>query len=150
MRKEYQRGKIGAISSITPFIHHFKRLTKTALPNSVFRILCFFEGDGNQKRHDLIAVCHLHLAAGLGQQAMQGDSGRWQIIKVDNFYIKTQLGLSNFRVCTYEAVDQYMAIVLLTRAYVESRFEQKRCAQIKTYGDLIRRHRAIYSIGSSG
>jgi hypothetical protein len=30
------------------------------------------------------------------QQALQGDSGRWQI-EVGNFYLKTQLGLSDFR-----------------------------------------------------
>ena len=79
------------------------------------------------------------------QQALQGYSGRWSC-EVDNFYLKTQLGLSDFRVQSCEAVDKYMVVVLLTWAYVEQRFELERCAQIKTYGDLIRRHRDEHAI----
>jgi hypothetical protein len=79
------------------------------------------------------------------QQALQGYSGRWSC-EVDHFYLKTQLGLCDFRVRAYEAVDKYMAVVLLTWAYVERRFEQERSAQIKTYGDLIRRHRDEHAV----
>jgi len=79
------------------------------------------------------------------QQALQGYSGRWSC-EVGNFYLKTQLGLSDFRVRAYEAVDKYMVVVLLTWAYVERRFEQERSVQIKTYGDLIRRHRDEHAV----
>ena len=79
------------------------------------------------------------------QQALQGYSGRWSC-EVLNFYLKTQLGLADFRVRAYEAVDKYMVAVLLTWAYVERRFEQERSAQIKTYGDLIRRHRDEHAV----
>jgi hypothetical protein len=79
------------------------------------------------------------------QQALQGYSGRWSC-EVGNFYLKTQLGLSDFRVRAYEAVDKYMVVVLLTWAYVERRFEQERSAQIKTYGDLIRQHRDEHAV----
>jgi hypothetical protein len=65
---------------------------------------------------------------------------------VGNFYLKTQLGLADFRVQSYEAVDKYLVVVLLTWAYVERRFEQERSAQIKTYGDLIRRHRDEHAV----
>jgi hypothetical protein len=65
---------------------------------------------------------------------------------VGNFYLKTQLGLSDFRVRAYEAVDKYMVVVLLTWAYVERRFEQERSVRIKTYGDLIRRYRDEHAI----
>jgi hypothetical protein len=78
-------------------------------------------------------------------QALQGYQGRWSC-EVINFYLKTQLGLADFRVQSYEAVDKYMVAVLLTWAYVERRFEQERSAQIKTYGDLIRRHRDEHAI----
>jgi hypothetical protein len=47
------------------------------------------------------------------QQALQGYSGRWSC-EVDNFYLKTQLGLADFRLQSYEAVDKYMVVVLLT------------------------------------
>jgi hypothetical protein len=79
------------------------------------------------------------------QQALQGYSGRWSC-EVGNFYLKTQLGLADFRVRAYQAVDKYLVVVLMTWAYVEHRFEQERSAQIKTYGDLIRRHRDEHAV----
>jgi hypothetical protein len=79
------------------------------------------------------------------QRALQGYRGRWSC-EVVNFYLKTQLGLADFRVQSYEAVDKYMVVVLLTWAYVERRFEQERSAQIKNYGDIIRRHRDEHAI----
>jgi len=74
------------------------------------------------------------------QQALQGYSGRWSC-EVVNFYLKTQLGLADFRVQSYEAVDKYIVVVLLTWAHIERRFEEERSAQIKSYGDVIRQHR---------
>lgn len=79
------------------------------------------------------------------QQALQGYSGRWSC-EVLNFYLKNLLGLADFRVQTYQSVDKYMVAVLLTWAYVEQRFEQERSPQIKTYGDLIRRHRDEHAV----
>jgi hypothetical protein len=79
------------------------------------------------------------------QRALQGYRGRWSC-EVVNFYLKTQLGLADFRVQSYEAVDKYMVVVLLTWVYVERRFEQERSAQIKNYGDIIRRHRDEHAI----
>jgi hypothetical protein len=79
------------------------------------------------------------------QQALQGYRRRWSC-EVVNFYLKTQLGLTDFRVQAYDAVDKYLVVVLLTWAYVERRFEQERSAQIKTYGDIIRRHRDEHAI----
>ena len=79
------------------------------------------------------------------QQALQGYRRRWSC-EVDNFYLKTQVGLADFRVQCYEAVDKYMVVVILAWAYVERRFEQECSAQIKTHGDLIRRHRDEHAI----
>lgn len=79
------------------------------------------------------------------QQALQGYRGRWSC-EVVNFYLKTQLGLTDFRVQAYAAVDKYLVVVLLTWAYVERRFAQERSAQIRTYGDIIRRHRDEHAI----
>jgi len=72
-------------------------------------------------------------------------SGRWSC-KVLNLFLKNLLGLADFRVQTYQAVDKYMVTVLLTWAYVEQRFNQERSPQIKTYGDLIRRHRDKHAV----
>jgi hypothetical protein len=79
------------------------------------------------------------------KQALQGYTWRWSC-EVVNFYLKTQLGLADFRVQSYEAVDKYMVVVHLAWAYVEQRFAQERSAQIKTYGDIIRQHRDEHAI----
>jgi hypothetical protein len=74
------------------------------------------------------------------QLVLQGYTGRWSC-EVVNFYLKTQLGLADFRVRSYEACDKYVVAVHLAWAYIERRFVLERSAQVKTYGDLIRRHR---------
>lgn len=51
------------------------------------------------------------------------------------------LGLADFRVRSYEAVDKYMVVVHVTWAYVEQRFVSEHSAQINTYGAIIRQHR---------
>jgi hypothetical protein len=79
------------------------------------------------------------------KQALQGYAWRWSC-EVVNFYLKTRLGLADFRVQSYEAVDKYMVVVHLAWAYVEQRFAQERSAQVKTYGDLIRRHRDEHAV----
>jgi hypothetical protein len=79
------------------------------------------------------------------QQALQGYHGRWSC-EMDNFYLKTHLGLADFRVQSYEAVDKYLLVVHLAWAYVERRFSQERGAQIQCFGDIIRRHRDEHAV----
>jgi len=55
--------------------------------------------------------------------------------------LKHQGGLEDFRIQSYASVDRYIVVVHLAWTYVEQRFAQERSAQIKTYGDIIRRHR---------
>ncbi len=79
------------------------------------------------------------------KQALQGYAWRWSCETV-NFYLKTQAGLGDFRVQSYEAVDKYTVVVHLAWAYVEQRFAQERSAQVRTYGDILRRHRDEHAI----
>jgi hypothetical protein len=79
------------------------------------------------------------------KQALQGYAWRWSC-EVVNFYLKTQLGLADFRVQSYEAVDKYLVVVHWAWAYVEQRFARERSAQVKTYGDIIRQHRDEHAI----
>jgi hypothetical protein len=79
------------------------------------------------------------------RQALQGYTWRWSC-EVVNFYLKTQIGLTDFRVQSYEAVDKYMVVVQLAWAYVERRFAQERSGQLNTYGDIIRRHRNEHAV----
>jgi DDE superfamily endonuclease len=73
-------------------------------------------------------------------QTLRGYGGRWSC-EVVNFYTKTQWGLADFRVRSYEAVERYVVAVHLAWAYVEQRLARERSAQIRCYGDVIRRHR---------
>jgi hypothetical protein len=72
--------------------------------------------------------------------ALQGYGRRWSC-EVDNFYLKTRLGLADFRVQPYEAVDKWCTVVQLAWAYVEWRLAQERSSQIQTPADIIRQHR---------
>jgi DDE superfamily endonuclease len=89
------------------------------------------------KRPAYFASTDLALSAA---QALQGYGRRWSC-EVDNFYLKTRLGLADFRVQPYEAVDKWCAVVQLAWAYVEWRFAQERSSQIQCPVDIIRRHR---------
>ena len=73
-------------------------------------------------------------------ETLRGYGGRWTC-EVVNFYTKTRLGLADFRVRSYEAVERYVVAVHLAWAYVEERFARERSAQIRCYGDVLRRHR---------
>lgn len=79
------------------------------------------------------------------KQTLQGYTWRWSCETV-NFYLKTQVGLEDFRLQAFETVDKYLVVVHLAWAYVEQRFAQERSAQVKTYGDLIRRHRDEHAL----
>jgi hypothetical protein len=79
------------------------------------------------------------------KQTLQGYTWRWSCETV-NFYLKTQMGLEDFCVRSYEAVDKYVVVVHLAWAYVEYRFALERSAQVKTYGDIVRRHRDEHAI----
>jgi hypothetical protein len=74
------------------------------------------------------------------QAALQVYASRWGC-ETDNVYLKTRLGLGDFRVRPYEAVDKYVAVVHLAWAYVQWRLLHERSAQIQTPADVIRRHR---------
>jgi len=122
---------------------YYVRQTTGRLENVPYDVRVFFS-----KRHPRQKGLAYFMSTALtrsAQQALQGYSGRWSC-EVLNFYLKTQAGLADFRVQSYEAVDKYMVVVLLAWAYVERRYETERSAQIKTYGDIIRRHRDEHAV----
>ena len=122
---------------------YYVRQTTGRLENVPYEVRVFFS-----KRHPREQSPAYFMSTDLtrsAQQALQGYRGRWSCEGL-NFYLKNLLGLADFRVQTYQAVDKYMVAVLLTWAYVEQCFEQERSAQLKTYGDLIRRHRDEHAV----
>jgi hypothetical protein len=95
------------------------------------------------KRHPRARTWAYFLSTDLARSVvatLRGYGGRWSC-EVVNFYVKTQLGLADFRVRSHEAVDRYVVVVHLAWAYVEQRFARERSAQVRCYGDVIRRHR---------
>jgi hypothetical protein len=86
------------------------------------------------KRHPRAKALSYFMSTDLScstKQVLQGYSWRWSC-EVVNFYTKTQLGLADFRVQSYEAVDRYMVVVHLAWAYVEQRFDRECSSQIQT------------------
>jgi len=75
------------------------------------------------------------------QTALNWYSKRWSC-EVDNFYLKTMLGLSDFRVQSYEAGDKWFAVELLTLVYLQWRLIREKSARIQSLADVIRQHRA--------
>ncbi|MCL5959530.1 MAG: transposase [Chloroflexi bacterium] len=72
--------------------------------------------------------------------ALQGYGQRWSC-EVDNFYLKLQVGLGDFRLQSYEAVEKWVVVVHLAWAYTQWRFAQEASTQTRCYADVIRRHR---------
>jgi hypothetical protein len=100
------------------------------------------------KRHPRAQALSYFMSTDLScstKAVLQGYSWRWSC-EVVNFYTKTQLGLADFRVRSYAAVDRYMVVVHLAWAYVEQRFDRERSSQIQTYGDMIRQHRDEHAV----
>ncbi len=72
--------------------------------------------------------------------ALQIYGHRWGC-ETDNVYLKTRLGLGDFRVRPYQAVDKYVAAVHLGLAYLQWRLMRQRSTQVQDLADVIRRHR---------
>jgi hypothetical protein len=122
---------------------YYVRQTTGRLVDVPFDVRVFFSKRHPREQSQAYFMCtDLTRSA---HQALQGYRGRWSC-EVDNFYLKTQAGLIDFRVRSYEAVDKYIVVVLLAWAYVERRFACERSAHIKTYGDIIRRHRDEHAV----
>ena len=128
-----------------PTLFYFRRLTWTSTGESSF---------APSPTPRFVGVdLYMDLACS-ARQALQGYAWRWSCETV-NFYLKIQAGLEDFRVQSYEAVDKYLVVVHLAWAYVEQRFTQERSIQaspcgsargVRTYGDIIRRHRDEHAI----
>jgi hypothetical protein len=74
------------------------------------------------------------------QPALQLYGHRWGC-ETDNVYLKTRLGIGDFRVRPYEAVDKYVALVHLGLAYLQERFLHEPSRRLKSLADVIQLHR---------
>jgi hypothetical protein len=74
------------------------------------------------------------------QEVLERYEHRWAC-EVDNLYLKTQLGLGDFRVRCVEATQKWYALVFLALAYLQLRLMEENSDQIQTLADVIRLHR---------
>lgn len=74
------------------------------------------------------------------QKALQGYAKRWNC-ETDNLYLKERMGLGDFRVQSYEAIDKFCTIVQLSWAYVQWRLAKTMGDGLRNPADVIRLHR---------
>ena len=90
------------------------------------------------KRPKYFLCTDLSLSA---QQILSIYQKRWPI-EVDNYYVKQLLGLGDFRVQSYEAVEKWFALVFLAYNFLLWRLHHAPPeANFKTVADVIRTHR---------
>ena len=66
---------------------------------------------------------------------------RWPI-EVDNFDVKQHLGLADFRVQSYEAIEKWFAVVFLALGFLQWRLNHERAqARWHSLADVVRHHR---------
>jgi hypothetical protein len=74
------------------------------------------------------------------QAALQGYATRWNC-EVDHAYLKLRLGLGDFRLQSYEAIDKFCAVVHLAWVYIQWRLAHPSHRPLHTPADVIRLHR---------
>jgi hypothetical protein len=72
--------------------------------------------------------------------ALQWYAKRWNC-EVDNFYLKQRVGLGDFRLQPYEAIDKFCTVVHLAWAYVQWRLAHTTDRHVQNPADVIRLHR---------
>jgi len=93
----------------------------------------------HRDKHPKYFLCtDLSLSA---QQILPIYQKRWPI-EVDNFYVKQQLGLADFRVQSYEATAKWFAVVFLALAFLQWRLNHAPAkARWCSLADVVRQHR---------
>jgi hypothetical protein len=74
------------------------------------------------------------------QTALRWYARRWNC-EVDNFCLKERLGLGDFRLQAYEAIDKFCAVVHLSYAYTQWRLAYTTDRRVRNFADVIRLHR---------
>jgi hypothetical protein len=75
------------------------------------------------------------------QQILTFYQKRWPI-EVDNYYVKQLLGLGDFRVQSYEAIEKWFAIIFLAYTFLQWRLNHTQPDErFKVVADVIRAHR---------
>jgi len=133
---------------------YFVRTLKGRLNEVPFDVCVFISKRHPRSKSAAYFVCSdLSLSAQAGLVWYQD---RWPT-EVDNFYLKTRLGLGDYQMQRFEAIEKYHAVVFLALAYLQFRLVQQFAAErrsaaarsrqrVKTLSDVIRLHRVEHEV----
>jgi hypothetical protein len=108
--------------------------TLTSVPGEVRAFIS--KRHPNDRRPRYFMSTDLALSA---HRALSWYQKRWPC-EVANFYLKTRLGLSDFRLRSFEAIEKYHAVCWFALAFLEWRLATNR-ARFKNLADVIRQER---------
>jgi hypothetical protein len=133
---------------------YFVRTVQGRLNEVPFEVCVFISKRHPRSKHPAYFLCtDLALTAQAGL-VRYGD--RWPT-EVDNFYLKTRLGIADYQLQAFEAIEKFHAVVFLALAYLQYRLVQALALryrtgqpltpdQPKTLAEVIRLHRAEHDI----
>lgn len=138
--KHYQRVTLDAVDPRRTAPHYYVRSVQGLLEQVPGTVCAFISrrhpGD---KRPKFFACTDLSLSA---QQALRFYQRRWPV-EVDNVYLKEALGLGDFRLQSFEAIERWFSVVTLAMNYLQ--YEQcqayLRTQQALPLAEIIRQHR---------
>jgi hypothetical protein len=79
------------------------------------------------------------------QTALQWYARRWNC-EVDNTYLKLRLGLGDFRLQSYEAIDKFCAVAHLALAFLQWQLASSSHRRLRNPADVIRQHRDEHAV----
>lgn len=77
------------------------------------------------------------------RKVLNGYSQRWAV-EVDHLYLKTRLGLEDFRIRSVEGITKYFSLTFLSLAYLYWRLGERGSPDDKKLADVIREHRSYH------
>jgi len=150
--KRYERATVPAADGSQTT--YFVRTLRGRLNEVPFEVCVFISKRHPRSKSPAYFLCtDLSLCA---QEALVWYRDRWST-EVDNFYLKTRLGLADYQMQRFEAIEKFHAIVFLALAYLQYRLVQSLVAvhqsdcppsndQPRTLADVIRLHRAEHDV----
>ena len=138
--KHYQRITLDAVDPRRPAPRYYVRSVQGRLeevPGPVCALIS--RRHPGDKRPKFFACTDLSLSA---EQALRYYQKRWPV-EVDNIYLKEALGLGDFRLQSFEAIERWFAVVTLAMNYLQYEHIQAylQTQQSLPLAEILRQHR---------
>lgn len=138
--KHYQKVELQALDPLRPAPVYYVRTVTGHLENVSDQVCAIISRRHKGDHHPKFFVyTDLSLSA---QEALRLYQRRWPV-EVDNFYLKEGLGLADFRLQSFEAIDKWFAVTLVSINYLQFQQAQSyvETGKLPRLADLIRQHR---------